>query len=78
MIVDPSKFEVRAFQLLAQRLNDEIQHAAVALAQGGARGDAAEATAQAYSEGVGYIRGLSVIVDMLEVIEDELIGRKKS
>lgn len=77
MIVDPSKFEVRAFQLLAQRLNDEIQHAALALAQGGARSDAAEATAQTYSERTGYIRGLSTIVDMLGAIEDELIGRKK-
>jgi hypothetical protein len=78
MIVDATKFEVRAFQILAQRLNDEIQDAALALANGSARGDSAENTAQSYSERTGYIRGLMTVVGLFEGIEDELIGRKRS
>ena len=78
MIVDATKFEVRAFQILAQRLNDEIQDAALGLANGSARGETAEATAQNYSERAGYIRGLKAVIDLFQGIEDELIGRKRS
>lgn len=76
--VDVSKFETRAFRLLAERLDNKVQDAALALAQGAARSASAEATAQEYCEKAGFIRGLQTVVGMCQDIEDEIMGKQRT
>ncbi len=73
-----NSYESRAQSLLANKLDARITAIATSLANGDARniGDVA-ATAQTYSEQIGYIRALRDVLTLCQEVEDELLGRKK-
>lgn len=68
-------FESIIHQKLGQRVEAEITRSAIDLADGSARGSDFSATAQAYFDVVGYIRGLRTALQICQAVEDELTGK---
>jgi len=73
-----SPFESRALRILEKRISEETAKVALHLAEGSARRDDAGATASAYLEAVGTIRGMKLVLEWFHDVEDELVGRNRT
>lgn len=74
-----NSLETQSMHRMAQRIEEMTRELSIDIALGGSYiGDSAEATAQNYNRGVGFIQCLHRMAELCKEVEDELIRGKKS